>query len=128
MTILAAGGTVGVLPEGFRGRGEVERASHGTGYLAQHAGWPVVPVAPNGTAEPPPPTRGLPRCRPHVRVGFGEPLTVGGGPRATRHAVTVATEQIEGAVAVHLAATRSPGGVGSADVDLAGRTVWRSPR
>jgi len=98
------------------------------GNLARHAGWPVVSAASHGTVEPPPAVRGLPRCRPRVRVGLGGPLTVGGGPRVTRHAVTVATEQIKEAVAVHLTAIRSPGGVGSADVDLAGRSVWRSPR
>jgi len=31
MTILAAGGAVGVFPEVSRGHGEVERAQHGTG-------------------------------------------------------------------------------------------------
>jgi len=123
MTILAAGGAIGVLPEGSRGRGE-----HRTGHLARHAGWPVAPVASHNTTEPPPPARGLQRCSARVRVGLGGLLTVGGGPRPTRHEVTVAAEQIEGTVAVHLTATRWPGEVGSADTYLAGRSVWRSLR
>lgn len=51
LRILHAGGLVGVFPEGTRGRGLVETARPGVGYLALRTGATVIPVACAGTAE-----------------------------------------------------------------------------
>jgi 1-acyl-sn-glycerol-3-phosphate acyltransferase len=51
LRILRAGGIVGIFPEGTRGRGLVETAKPGVGYLALRTGAVVVPVACSGTAE-----------------------------------------------------------------------------
>jgi 1-acyl-sn-glycerol-3-phosphate acyltransferase len=51
LTILRAGGIVGVFPEGSRGHGLVETAKPGVGYLALRSGATVIPVACAGTSE-----------------------------------------------------------------------------
>jgi 1-acyl-sn-glycerol-3-phosphate acyltransferase len=106
LDVLAAGGVIGVFPEGTRGHGEVHRVERGIAYLALRSGCPVVPVACHGTAAlRPAGRRGL--CwRPRVRVVFGEPVAIAGGQRATRQAVTTATEQVRQVLAAHVAASR----------------------
>ncbi len=92
---LAAGGAVGVFPEGSRGTGEVAKVEHGIAYLAVRSGAPVVPIACSGT------NAVLPRRslrRPKVRVMFGNPVHVPSGP-ASRQAVAEAAEQIREALA-----------------------------
>jgi 1-acyl-sn-glycerol-3-phosphate acyltransferase len=98
---LAAGGVVGIFPEGTRGAGTVEQVQHGIAYLALRSGCPVVPVACHGTAAL---LRG--RRRPHVRVTFGEPLTVSVETGPSRRQVAAAAEEIRAALAGHVAATR----------------------
>src|SRR5437763_2466913 len=44
LDVLAAGGVLGVFPEGTRGEGRLESVQHGIGYLALRAGCPIVPV------------------------------------------------------------------------------------
>jgi 1-acyl-sn-glycerol-3-phosphate acyltransferase len=92
---LAAGGAVGVFPEGSRGSGEVAKVEHGIAYLAVRSGAPVVPIACSGTAAVL--TRHSVR-RPKVRVMFGSPVHIPSGP-ASRQAVAEAAEQIREALA-----------------------------
>jgi len=92
---LAAGGAVGVFPEGSRGTGEVAKVEHGIAYLAVRSGAPVVPIACSGT------NAVLHRRtlrRPRVRVVFGPPVRIEAGP-ASRQAVADAAEQIREALA-----------------------------
>lgn len=93
---LAAGGLIGVFPEGTRGAGDVARVERGIAYLAVRSGAPVVPVACVGTT-------GMIRRRsfrrPRVRVVVGRPLLVASGDGASRSAVDAAAEQIRCALA-----------------------------
>lgn len=93
---LAAGGLVGVFPEGTRGAGDVARVERGIAYLAVRSGAPVVPVACVGTAGM---VRRRTLRRPRVRVVVGQPLWVGSGAGASRSAVDAAAEQIRSALA-----------------------------
>lgn len=105
---LAAGGVVGVFPEGTRGTGSLEQVADGLAYLAVRSGAPVVPIAVTGTAAALPKGKVLPRFRAPVRVSFGAPvvLTVDGDPRA-RRTVRAAAEQLRVALVDHLSdATR----------------------
>jgi 1-acyl-sn-glycerol-3-phosphate acyltransferase len=102
--VLAAGGIVGVFPEGTRGEGSVERVRHGIAYLAVRSGAPVVPVAVHGTRA----RRGWAFWRPHrppVLVAFGPPVALPGGP-ASRRTVAAAAAAIHRTLAAHVAATR----------------------
>ncbi len=103
LAVLAAGGALGVFPEGTRGSGHMESVQHGIGYLAVKAACPVVPVACFGTADALPKGAKLPRWRARVDVVFGEPfqVEVDGDPRS-RRAVASAAEQIRRHLADHL--------------------------
>ncbi len=103
LEVLAAGGALGVFPEGTRGHGHLESVQHGIGYLAVKAGCPVVPVACLGTADALPRGARLPRWRAPVDVVFGAPFSVevDGDPR-TRRAVASAAEQIRERLAAHV--------------------------
>jgi 1-acyl-sn-glycerol-3-phosphate acyltransferase len=92
---LAAGGAVGVFPEGSRGTGNVTKVEHGIAYLAVRSGAPVVPIACSGTNAVL--RRRSPR-RPRVRVMIGTPVQVQAGA-ASRQAVADAAEQIRAALA-----------------------------
>jgi 1-acyl-sn-glycerol-3-phosphate acyltransferase len=92
---LAAGGAVGVFPEGSRGTGEVAKVEHGIAYLAVRSGAPVVPIACAGTSAML--RRRSPR-RPLVRVVIGTPVQIEQGA-ASRQAVADAAEQIREALA-----------------------------
>ncbi len=69
LDLLAAGGLLGMFPEGTRGAGFVEQVRPGVGYLAVRTGAPVIPVAVIGA-------RGMLKrlSRTPVRVAFGPPL------------------------------------------------------
>lgn len=87
---LAAGGLVGIFPEGSRGAGDVAEVRHGIAYLAVRSGAPVVPVAFVGSRAM------LPRRsirRPKIRIVIGEPVHIAAGP-ASRSAVSDAAEKI----------------------------------
>lgn len=100
---LAAGGVVGVFPEGTRGTGELDRVADGLAYLALRSGAPVIPIAVTGTAAALAKGRVVPRLRAPVRIAFGRPvvLAVEGDPRA-RRTVRAAAEQLRLALVDHL--------------------------
>lgn len=110
LSVLDAGGVLGVFPEGTRGEGKLETIQHGIGYLALRAGCPVVPVVCTGTADALPKGRLLPRWRTPVDVVFGPVfrIEVEGNPRA-RSTVAAAAEQVREHLLAHLEATAAPG-------------------
>jgi 1-acyl-sn-glycerol-3-phosphate acyltransferase len=100
---LAAGGALGVFPEGTRGSGGFDSITDGLAYLALRSGAPVVPIAVTGTGAALPRGKAVPRLRAPVRVVFGPPVTVepSGDPRA-RRTVHDAAEQLRLALLAHL--------------------------
>ncbi len=109
LDVLAAGGVLGVFPEGTRGEGRLESVQHGIGYLALRAGCPVVPVVCLGTAGALPKGKLLPRWRAPVDVVFGPAfeLEVTGDPRA-RSTIADAAEQVRRHLLAHLDAVSPP--------------------
>ena len=109
LDVLAAGGVLGVFPEGTRGEGRLETIQHGIGYLALRAGCPVVPVVCVGTADALPKGKVLPRLRAPIDVVFGPPFTieVRGDPRA-RSTIADAAEQVRQHLLAHRDATSAP--------------------
>jgi 1-acyl-sn-glycerol-3-phosphate acyltransferase len=103
LDVLAAGGVLGVFPEGTRGEGRLESVQHGIGYLALRAGCPVVPVVCLGTAGALPKGKTLPRLRAPIDVIFGSPfeIVVTGDPRA-RSTIADAAEQVRRHLLAHL--------------------------
>ena len=103
--VLAAGGVLGMFPEGTRGEGNLETVQHGVGYLALQAGCPVVPVMCRGTAEALPKGRLLPKFRTRIEIHFGPmfEIDVEGNPRA-RSTVAAAAEQVRVHLLEHIAA------------------------
>jgi 1-acyl-sn-glycerol-3-phosphate acyltransferase len=103
---LAAGGALGVFPEGTRGTGALEQVADGVAYLALRSGAPVVPIAVTGTRAALPRGKVVPVLRTPVRVVFGAPVTVEptGDPRA-RRTVRDAAEQLRLALVAHLEST-----------------------
>jgi 1-acyl-sn-glycerol-3-phosphate acyltransferase len=104
LAVLAAGGVVGVFPEGTRGAGDVQQVQHDIAYLAVRSGAPVVPVACHGTGS----RRGravLQPRRPPITVAFGPALHLPTGA-ASRRTVAAAADEIHRALAAHVAATR----------------------
>lgn len=71
--ILAAGGVVGIFPEGTRGDGLVALARPGVGYLALKTGATVIPVAIHGSASM---VRRRGPGRPRVLVALGAPIAL----------------------------------------------------
>lgn len=110
LSVLEAGGVLGVFPEGTRGEGKLETIQHGIGYLALRAGCVVVPVACTGTADALPKGRLLPRWRAPVDVVFGPAfrIEVEGNPHA-RSTVAAAAEQVRAHLLAHLETTTAPG-------------------
>jgi 1-acyl-sn-glycerol-3-phosphate acyltransferase len=94
LTLLRAGGLVGVFPEGARGTGEVTQVYNGAAWLARSGAAVLLPVACRGTYRAPD-TRW--RWRPRVDVLIGEPLPVPAGKG--RAALAAATEQARIALA-----------------------------
>ncbi len=107
---LAAGGALGVFPEGTRGTGSFDQVADGLAYLALRSGAPVVPIAVHGTGAALPRGRRVPRLRAPVRVVFGPPVHLAstGDPRA-RSTVRAAAEQLRLALLDHLQQTTEPG-------------------
>jgi 1-acyl-sn-glycerol-3-phosphate acyltransferase len=93
--VLQRGGTVGVFPEGNRGRGDASSARAGIAWLAVTGHAPVVPVAILGTRRTGESVGHVPGPRRRLHVELGEPLhldPVAGQSR--REAIVAATEQI----------------------------------
>ena len=101
---LAAGGIVGVFPEGSRGTGDIDDVRRGIAYLAVRSGCPVLPVACHGT--PAIGRRTVLRRRPRVTVTIGPPIPLAPTDRASRRTVAAAAEGVRLALAAHVAATR----------------------
>nr|WP_199443933.1 lysophospholipid acyltransferase family protein [Umezawaea beigongshangensis] len=76
LRVLAAGGTVGIFPEGTRGAGDVISVQDGAAWLARRSGATVLPVATRGTRRPPGAGR---RFRPVVDVLVGETFELPAG-------------------------------------------------
>lgn len=73
LALLAAGGILGVAPEGTRSRDHrLQPARSGVAYLAHLSGAPILPVAVTGVEHVPRAWLGLRRAR--VRVTLGEPF------------------------------------------------------
>ncbi|MBC2878122.1 1-acyl-sn-glycerol-3-phosphate acyltransferase [Streptomyces sp. TYQ1024] len=105
LDVLAAGGVLGIFPEGTRGEGDFASLRGGLAYFALRSGAPVVPVAVLGSAErrsrlvP-----GLPPLRGRVDVVFGDAFEAGDGSgRRTRTALDEATVRIQRRLSAHLA-------------------------
>ncbi|MBZ4323856.1 1-acyl-sn-glycerol-3-phosphate acyltransferase [Streptomyces sp. SCA2-4] len=105
LDVLAAGGVLGIFPEGTRGEGDFASLRAGLAYFAVRSGAPVVPVAVLGSAErkgrlvP-----GLPPLRTRVDVVFGDAFEAGDGSgRRTRTALDEATVRIQRRLSAHLA-------------------------
>ncbi|WP_249375636.1 1-acyl-sn-glycerol-3-phosphate acyltransferase [Streptomyces sp. I05A-00742] len=105
LDVLAAGGVLGIFPEGTRGEGDFAALRSGLAYFAVRSGAPVVPVAVLGSTErkgrlvP-----GLPPLRSRVDVVFGDAFAAGDGSgRRTRTALDEATARIQRRLSAHLA-------------------------
>ncbi|TDV36677.1 lysophospholipid acyltransferase family protein [Actinophytocola oryzae] len=91
VSVLKAGGLIGVFPEGTRGAGDVSHAEQGAAWLVRMTGAVVLPVATRGTRE----RRGF---RPKLDILVGEPIGLNVQPGRT--GLAAATEEIR----KHLAA------------------------
>jgi 1-acyl-sn-glycerol-3-phosphate acyltransferase len=107
---LAAGGGIGIFPEGTRGAGAVQTAQQGAAFLAQATGARIVPVAVLGTKG----TGGRdswPKLRAPLRVVIGEPFALpkySGVPGRER--LRLSTEELRSRLASHVdAATQETG-------------------
>jgi 1-acyl-sn-glycerol-3-phosphate acyltransferase len=106
---LAAGGALGVFPEGTRGSGGFDSITDGLAYLALRSGAPVVPIAVRGTGAALPKGKTVPKLRARVRVVFGPPVTVDPtGDLRARRTVRDAAEQLRVALLAHLQSTEEP--------------------
>ncbi|ANZ34789.1 acyl-phosphate glycerol 3-phosphate acyltransferase [Lentzea guizhouensis] len=94
LSVLKAGGVIGVFPEGTRGDGGVTSAQNGAAWLAKTSGAVVLPVACRGTYQ----AKGW---RPPVDVLIGEPFHLPEGKG--RAALGVATEQVRDRLATLVA-------------------------
>ena len=102
--VLAAGGVLGIFPEGTRGEGDFASLRAGLAYFAVRSGAPIVPVAVMGSSDRPGRLiKALPPLRSRVDVVFGEPFEAGDGSgRRTRRALDEATERIQKQLSGHL--------------------------
>lgn len=85
LSVLKAGGVIGIFPEGTRGEGDVANAQNGAAWLAKTSNAVVLPIACRGTHQ----AKGW---RPQVDVLIGEPFHLPDGKG--RAALNVATEQV----------------------------------
>jgi 1-acyl-sn-glycerol-3-phosphate acyltransferase len=112
LDVLAAGGVLGVFPEGTRGSGDLATIQHGIGYLALHAGCPIVPVLCDGTADALPKGKVLPRWRTPIEVVFGPAFTLDvAGDTRTRATIAAAAEQVRTKLVDLLASQAQTGAV-----------------
>ncbi|MFE2074960.1 lysophospholipid acyltransferase family protein [Streptomyces misionensis] len=102
--VLAAGGVLGIFPEGTRGEGDFASLRAGLAYFAVRSGAPIVPVAVMGSSDRPGRLiKALPPLRSRVDVVFGDPFEAGDGSgRRTRRALDEATERIQQQLTGHL--------------------------
>jgi 1-acyl-sn-glycerol-3-phosphate acyltransferase len=99
LSILRAGGVVGIFPEGTRGTGLAATAKPGVGWLALRSGASVLPVACHGTAEL---ARRRTALRPVARMVVGRPIAFDRWPDArplNRKLSADAAEQVRLALA-----------------------------
>lgn len=94
LSVLKAGGVIGIFPEGTRGEGDVSNAQNGAAWLAKTSGAMVLPIACRGTYQ----AKGW---RPRVDVLIGEPFHLPEGKG--RAALGVATEQVRDRLATLVA-------------------------
>lgn len=110
--VLQRGGTVGVFPEGNRGRGDASSARAGIAWLAVNGHAPVVPVAILGTRRTGESVGHVPGFRRRLHVELGEPLhlepTAG---QSRREAIVAATEQVRVALNALVTAASTRTGV-----------------
>lgn len=110
--VLRRGGTVGVFPEGNRGRGDASSARAGVAWLAVNGNAPVVPVAILGTRRTGESVGHIPGFRRRLHIEFGEPVQVQLGHGMSRREVTaVASEAIREALSVLVADVSARTGV-----------------
>ncbi|MFJ9906104.1 lysophospholipid acyltransferase family protein [Streptomyces sp. NPDC101152] len=104
LDVLAAGGVLGIFPEGTRGEGDFASLRAGLAYFAVRSGAPIVPVAVLGSSgNPGRLTKALPPLRSRIDVVFGDPFEAGDGSgRRTRAALDAATERIQKQLGTHL--------------------------
>lgn len=102
--LLAAGGVLGIFPEGTRGEGNFASLRSGLAYFAVRSGAPIVPVAVLGSTESHSRlVKALPRLRSRVDIVFGDAFVAGDGSgRRTRAALDDATVGIQRRLAAHL--------------------------
>ncbi|MFD8551731.1 lysophospholipid acyltransferase family protein [Streptomyces fradiae] len=104
LDVLAAGGALGIFPEGTRGEGDFASLRAGLAYFAVRSGAPIVPVAVLGSGERRGRlVKGLPPLRSRVDVVFGDAFEAGDGSgRRTRKALDEATVRIQERLTAHL--------------------------
>lgn len=85
VSVLRAGGLIGIFPEGTRGAGDVDHAEQGAAWLVRMTGAVVLPVATRGTRE----RRGF---RPKLDILVGEPFEL--SVHRGRTGLVAATEEI----------------------------------
>jgi 1-acyl-sn-glycerol-3-phosphate acyltransferase len=85
VSILRAGGLIGIFPEGTRGAGDVAHAEQGAAWLVRMTGAAVLPIATRGTRE----RSGF---RPKLDILVGEPFELSVLPGRT--GLVAATEEI----------------------------------
>ncbi|WP_373296916.1 lysophospholipid acyltransferase family protein [Streptomyces brasiliensis] len=104
LSVLDAGGVLGIFPEGTRGEGDFASLRAGLAYFAVRSGAPIVPVAVLGSSDKPGRLiKALPPLRSRVDVVFGDPFEAGDGSgRRTRKALDEATERIQKQLTSHL--------------------------
>ncbi|MFJ8693452.1 lysophospholipid acyltransferase family protein [Streptomyces roseolilacinus] len=104
LDVLAAGGVLGIFPEGTRGEGDFASLRAGLAYFAVRSGAPIVPVAVLGSSERRGRLmKGLPPLRSRVDVVFGDAFDAGDGSgRRTRRALDDATVRIQERLTGHL--------------------------
>lgn len=110
--VLAAGGVLGIFPEGTRGEGDFASLRAGLAYFAVRGGAPIVPVAVLGSTESsggrlgrmaPAARAALPPLRSRIDVVFGDAFDAGDGSgRRTRKALDDATVRIQERLTAHL--------------------------
>jgi 1-acyl-sn-glycerol-3-phosphate acyltransferase len=93
--VLAAGGVVGIYPEGTRSRdGRLHRGNLGPARLAAVSGAPIIPVGLVGTDKVQAPEQRLPRVGQRVTVRFGSPVWVEPTAAGDRAGLRDATDRL----------------------------------
>jgi 1-acyl-sn-glycerol-3-phosphate acyltransferase len=102
--VLQRGGTVGVFPEGNRGRGDAASARAGVAWLAVNGHAPVIPVAMLGTRRTGESVGHIPGLRRRLHVELGAPVHVERRPGMSRRdVIAAAIEEIRDALAALVA-------------------------